>query len=73
MNASPSSQLDSPQPAPIDHNSLQELVRLQLQIQTRIATIRNSSENGLSYQSIQEQNAILKPLLEKLETTIAVR
>lgn len=59
---------------PIDAGAaIQELVRLQLQLQTRIAAVRNAADNDLSYQTIQDYNLQIKILFEELENKLQVR
>ena len=58
----------------VDSNvAFQDLMRLQLQLQSRIATVRNASENDLSYHAIQEQNIMIKELFSELEEKLEVR
>lgn len=66
--------LGSPGAASLDPSiAMQELVRLQLQIQSRIAAVRNASEAALSFQAIQEQNVKIRELLLELEERLQVR
>jgi protein transport protein SEC20 len=51
---------------------MQELVRLQLQIQARIAAVRNASEASLSYQEVQTQNIKIKELFLELEEKLQI-
>lgn len=57
----------------VDSNvALQDLIRLQLQLQSRIATVRNAAENDLSYHAIQEHNIMIKELFSELEEKLEV-
>lgn len=63
----------------VSHDSLesplviQDLVRLHLQLQSRIAAVRNASENDLSFQAVEEQNSQIKTLFTELEAKLEVR
>lgn len=52
--------------------AMQDLVRLQLQLQSRIASVRNASENDLSYHAIQAHNMAIKELFTELEEKLEV-
>jgi hypothetical protein len=66
-------QLPNNAPLPIDSTmGMQDLVRLQLKLQTRIAAVRNASETNLSYQAVQEQNVLIKEIFIELEEKLQV-
>jgi len=61
-------------PAPLESPLvIQDLVRIQLLLQSRIAAVRNASENELSFQAVEDQNLQIKKLFSELEAKLEVR